>query len=273
LRRCAAERARRLALGLLAAAAVAAPARAVPCDVELRRPLQFASGSVGGCVTRARLRALVHEKVKVGAPDAYEFLEDAEGRRPRTETCAQYVDAFRRGAQPVTTFDVAMEGFFVSTCGTLYALLAMKPARADHLDPRRPLDPRRLPLMVLPHQAPDEESELRAASARGLAVADYVPGRVRIRKVEARSLLLEYDGMLRRYDLVARGDIDGDGRADLLVSTASYAAGGSLRNYDMLLLARRDRGQALYDVLAPDLHCRYERGRYGCERRTGWRPY
>lgn len=260
-------------LPLVAAIAVAPAAVAGQCDYRLLQPLRFTDGAVGGCVNRTDIPALLARKVTVGATDAYEFLAAKNGRRVRTENCGQYTAAVRRGAEAATTFDITMEGFFIRTCGALHALAAVKPARTSHLDGARLLDPQRLPVVLLPFVSPGEARDLYAASVAQRSIGDLAPGRAVLKEPAPHALIVDYDGMRRHYDAIARGDFDGDGIEDLLVSAATHALGGSFRSYDIFLMTRRDPGQRLYGVLGGSMRCAYDGSRYACAQERGWQPF
>jgi hypothetical protein len=241
------------------------------CDYYLYKPLQFADGKVQGCVGRDGLESAFRRKVKIGTDqdDGYEFLSGE-----RVMNCGDYVKAKKKGLEANSTFDKSMESFFIGTCGALAGMRGSIVPKKDYVDIKTYPALEKFPVFLLPAYSGDEEAELLAASNGGKNLKDYsLSKKIEIKKTD-KNLAFEgiYDDMARSFELVAKGDFNGDGYADLLVFTASYSRTGTFRAYEYILLTIRDNSQKMYDVRSGDEGCLYEKGSYLCSPEHKWSP-
>jgi len=238
-----------------------AQVKSTPLPVRLLSALEFTHFTKTGLVTRSEVLGLLGEKVYLGSTDekAYEFLAlptqpgtgpnpaappalPTEGKRIRVETVEQYVAALKQGASPSTTFDMAMEGWFVPPAACLNFLNRAEESRQSYL-PNRLLE--ELPNSILGYNDSAQERDLGDAAARGVRLSDY--GRSgRLRKLSSTNGALKFEFGVRDYHLreLARGDFSGDGNEDsLVVVNWRYREGTGLGC--KVILVQRTQGQAL----------------------------
>jgi len=242
------------------------------CDYYLYKPLQFADGKVQGCVSKKEVAAAFGRKVKIGTDqdDGYEFLSGE-----RVMNCSDYIKAKNKGLEAKSTFDKSMESFFIGTCGALAGLRGSLVPKKDYVDIKTYPALEKLPVFLLPAYSGDEEAELLAASNQGKNLKEYtLSKKIEINKMD-KNLAFEviYDDMARSFELVAKGDFNRDGYADLLVFTASYSRTGTFRAYKYILLTIRDNSQEMYDVRSGDEGCLYEKGSYACSSEHRWSAF
>ena len=226
--------------------AAARPAR-------LLTPLEFSSFTVCTNLTKAAVATLMREKVKVGSADAdaYLFLAlpaspsansnpaqppglPTIGQRIQVETVDQYVAALKRGANPFTTFDIAMDSWFRSPAATLLFLSQAHDSRRSLL-PAKLLQ--QLPVSILGYHGSDQEAELRQAAMTGTTLRDYqLNGK--LQSFQSAATTLKFESAVRRYHLIelARGDFNYDGHEDSLVQVNWHNLEGSGSGVELLLV-------------------------------------
>ena len=155
-----------------------------------------------------------------------------DGRKVDVKTCAEWDDCRERGGYPLTTYDITMDSWFSHG-----ALL----------------------LSNLPHMTPSAQSAFAGVSFdsyaleltyqhRGLVGRGPAPSspdtEVPSLRTEITPNRVEIDDRVFRefLDVIARGDYNGDGWEDLLISGMVYASQGSLRYPTSALKTKRGDG-------------------------------
>jgi hypothetical protein len=200
----------------------------------LLQPLRFRDFTVTGEVTAAGVARLLREPVKIGTDDpaGYEFLSrDGGVTHVRVETVAEYLAARHSGAMPLTTFDLAMDSWFQSTVGTLVFLQSCQPATNSFL-PEHLLA--NLPVTILDWHGDEERLRLERDGARGRRLVDYWrTGRLRRWRSSPQELSFQFKAQTYQLTELARGDWDGDGSEDALVTVTTHYLHGTGRSKGM----------------------------------------
>lgn len=245
------------------------------CDYYLYKPVQFTDGIMQGCVSKNELESAFGRKVKIGTNDDSVYdnflswsLEEEESRR--VENCNDYINAKEKGRAANSTFDKAMESFFISACVPLTALKRSIVPKKDFLDVKNYPLLEKFPVFLLPDLSPEAQTRLLSESNRGKSLKDYSFSKKIKIEVKDKSINVIWDDYERSFDLVATGDFTGDGYASLLLFTASYSRTGTYRYYQSILLTMRDYNQKMYDVHLENEGCLYEKGKYVCSPEQKW---
>jgi len=176
------------------------------------------------------------------------------GLKISARTCAEWDACVERGGYPLTTFDIAMASWFDG--GAL--LLSNLP----HMSASTQSAFAGVPFETY---APLVSDVHRDAVLRG-EVRNSIDSRADGVGMDISKDRIEIDDGYRRevLDVIARGDFDGDGWEDLLVSGMVYATQGSLRYPTRALMTRRGDGPMM-DITP--LLC----DRPPCESEIAWR--
>lgn len=165
-------------------------------------------------------KALCNERIGMGGQDGYEFLRLGKDYI-RVETANEYWKASFAGAEPLTTYDLAMNSFFVKSLGAVKFLLHVKPSTKSHLRS----DLAYLPVGFLTWVGSEQRKALEEDNAAGKTLLDYAKqGKVRLLKRKFHKLQFEYEATYYYVDELARGDYDGDGYEDALLNVTYYGA-------------------------------------------------
>lgn len=210
---------------------------AAETGVCLSKPLTFADGTVSGCLAAAEVEALKDRRVSLGANPKVDGLTLTHptdyNKQRKVATCRQYDQATTEGWYAMSTFDIAMEGYFKRDCGVLRSIAKGARAKSSFLGSTRDglADVEELSARALRPMLPD---------AAGGTVGDLVKGgAITIGTRSPERVALTSQGMDGELVALARGDFNGDGLEDLLTLCAVHAEGGSFRAYDLLVLTRR----------------------------------
>ena len=238
-----------IAFALTSAASLLA---AEPPDltVRLMAPLELADFTVVGAITPAGALRLMKEKIKLGSPeaDAYEFLmvpadpksqdPKAAEQRIRVENVEQYLAAMKRGAYPMTTFDIAMDGWAVRPTAVLKFVSRCVESKRTHL-PERLLPA--LPVEILGLVGSAAGKALKADTAKGKTLGDYQQAG-KLKQFQHKMHELHFEDATQQFVLteLARGDLDRDGNEDALVAVAWAYRGGSGNGFHTVVIRRAD---------------------------------
>jgi hypothetical protein len=190
----------------------------------------------------------MNQKLKIGADgdDAYNFLRkeasfDCE-EYVHAETVSQYVAAINGGACAMSTFEMSMQGFFIYATDTLTFLDRAKPSRQSLMGRSNLLD---LSVSFLFWQGREEENRLKQHAAAGFSLRDYQKaGRItEVKFGKDGRLSFEFSNKEYVIHWMARGDEDGDGLEDRLISVAKYNIGGTGRIYDTYTVSKKKAKQ------------------------------
>ena len=188
------------------------------------------------------LDALFDAKISIGEGQgqSYEFMRlkfDDPDSYLITETANQYLDAKKRGAMPMTTYDITMSSWFNGVVPVLVFLKECKYSNMSFMVD----DLMDLSVSFLPWVGSDEREQLESDSAAGLTLRNYLKKEL-ISEVPRESDFEIGFKMQNRYELVvtehARGDYDGDGYEDSLITVAKVYLEGSGRDYSAYLVSR-----------------------------------
>lgn len=238
-----------LAVSVFAGAPMLADRASAENGVCLSQPLQFADGTVSGCLAPGEIEALLDRRVALGPNRSVEGLTVTHptdfNQQRKVGTCREYERASAEGWYALSTFDMAMESYFKRECGTLRSMARAARARSSFLDRPAP------GLQGFDQLSASVLSPL-LGEGRG-TVGDLVrAGRLTIAEQGTRALKLEAAGARGELTEIARGDFDGDGIEDILAFCAVHAEGGSYRSYDLMVLSRRTAGGPLEVVMTPE---------------------
>lgn len=209
--------------------------------------IDFTTTTLTGPVSKASLATWWNKKLKIGSedPDTYEFLITTNGqdKRLRVETCQQYTNAIQQGAYSLTTADMAMECSFIRAAGTLKF---MGTAQAStHPLPDNFLA--QLPVSLLGWVGSDEEAKINADTSKGITLKDYArSGKVTKFKPGNHGLQIQTEGKDFAVEELARGDWDGDGTEEALVSVTWHYREGSGFGYELYVAMKSANGPSLH---------------------------
>ena len=181
-------------------------------------PMEFVGLTVSNLDEVEDLNNLFNEKPSMLGQESYFFLrqdfDDAESYI-RTETVTQYLDAIKDGAAAFTTYDLAMQGFFMEIADTLLFLTEAKPSKFSLISD----DLMDLPVFILPWVGSEERIRHQTDGEKGMTLRDYYK-QGRITKVEKEPYGIRFeipDRFVVYYSENARGDYDRDGYEDLQI--------------------------------------------------------
>ena len=181
-------------------------------------PMEFVGLTVSNLDEVEDLNNLFNEKLSMLGQESYFFLrqdfDDAESYI-RTETVTQYLDAIKDGAAAFTTYDLAMQGFFMEIADTLLFLTEAKPSKFSLISD----DLMDLPVFILPWVGSEERIRHQTDGEKGMTLRDYYK-QGRITKVEKEPYGIRFeipDRFVVYYSENARGDYDRDGYEDLQI--------------------------------------------------------
>jgi hypothetical protein len=128
-------------------------------------------------------------------------------------------------------------------CRVIAALPALTSATVDHLG-AFPLDQarlRELPAALIPTPSRDEAAALEAASTGGATWTEKDRG-ARVGRSRRGMTVVESKARRCFLEVIARGDLDGDGVEDLLLWRSGGGRRGTWTTTDVFVLTRRARG-------------------------------
>jgi len=208
---------------------------------KISEPLEFKGRVVSGSLRKSEVEALLDLPVRNGNSDLKEGY-GVEMTRPNHEkviayTCREWKKAQEEKAYSATTYDMAMEGFLIHTCGLLFELQRAKlPIKSFIANPRVSLaNLDLLPAEILTAITEDDEKERERL--RGKTVSEVVASKD-VEKADEEALTLSYGGYRQSFWEGARADFNGDGIEDILVFTGGRAEGGTMGYSDYFVLTR-----------------------------------
>lgn len=204
-------------------------------------PLEFKGRVVSGSLRRSDIRELLNLPVRNGDTSLKEGygveMTKPDGEKFMAYTCVDWKKAQAEEAYPATTYDMAMEGFLIHTCGLVFELQrATLPLKSFIANPHVGL----ANLNLLPGEilsAMPEEHAQEKERLRGTTVSEVVAPK-NIEKAKDEIVTLSYGGFKQSFWEAARADFNGDGVEDVLVFTAGGAEGGTMGYADYCVLTR-----------------------------------
>ncbi len=230
-------------------------ARGKELTFKIATPLKFKGRVISGILRQSDIPQLLDLAVRNGDTDLAEDygvqMTGPNNAKVMVYTCWQWKSAQTEGAYSATTYDMAMESFFIRTCGLLFELQKAKlPIRSFVANPRVTLaDLNLLPAEILA-SIPLGGATDRAR--RGKTIAQVVPPQDVI-EADADRLTLSYGGFRQSFWVSARADFNGDGMEDILVFTGGRADGGTMSYSDYFILTRTSPSGPLKLIQTTDM--------------------
>ena len=208
------------------------------------QPFEFEELTVSSFDEVPDVDSLFDQKISMGGQDGYEFLRlDLEDNKSyvRVETAGQYLEMRRKGAAPYTTYDIAMNSWFVRILPPLvfskHSSTSKRSLLGDEL-----MD---LSVSFLPWFGSKERIRLESDTAKGFSLADYLKNyRIKSVKKSQNRVSFETSGMRHSIDELVRGDYDGDGFGDSIIKHNQHYIEGSGRSYTCYIVKRTDESKA-----------------------------
>jgi hypothetical protein len=207
---------------------------------KIEVPLEFKGRTVSGTLRKTQISQLLNLPVRNGDTDP-RALYGVEMTTPSHKkfmvyTCEEWKKSRAAEDYSATTYDMAMEGYLIRTCGLLFEFQKGKlPVRSFIENPHIGLDNLdSLPAEMLSFIPEGSENGSRL---RGFTVAQIVP-RKSIEEARKDELILSYGGLRQEFWEAARADFNGDGIEDILVFTSGRAEGGTMGYSDYFVLTR-----------------------------------
>lgn len=167
--------------------------------------------------------------------DPYEVeMTMKDDRKVTARTCKEWAAAMDAGGYAYTTVDMTMQSWFLDASARLAMVPALVPSRHSAFagQPFRAYAP-----------ALSEYCMYAAASRlRQAAKPDRITSSVKGDEFSCVLVDAEWEEMFR---VVARGDYNGDGWEDLVVSSAQHALSGSGRSYDWAVYTQVGKGRLI----------------------------
>lgn len=174
--------------------------------------------------------------------------DSVEGRE-QIETCRVFFKETEKSFDLQTSYDIAAFSFFEARCIPLRFLTEARPSATsvvkEYLFSRKSL-------ADLPACLGRSISDSSKFSPTG-SLAGMKRG-WRVKKATARSLEFENSESRRMLDLLAWGDVNGDGIEDVVTTVSEYQKGGSFRSFSTLVLTRL-QPKSLFLPIAGDHSC------------------
>lgn len=212
------------------------------------RPETFRSGPLADADDPKSAGALLRRRFGPTDEDRVRLLKD--GREALAATCDDFLALLRKGFAPGSTVEIHAAGSALVRCGGLELFSRMHASRERHLDAG---ELRAEILDVLPPCVGGMHASDDAHAAAGRASGNRVPWSRFDPEVKAVRELAGFafgkPGEETVLTPLARGDLDGDGREDLLVASIARATQGTWAGCRLFVLTRR-AGDPVVRVLA-----------------------
>ncbi len=218
-------------------------------SINITGTLHFSKKTISGKVTQAQLQKMSHYKID-GAGQFPQGLSFNKGKHA-VSNCASY---WQYGLDPQNTYQIAMTGFFITTCDALKYLMQAQPAQHNEVAGTHLNNPQLLGLSLLPIISEDDQQQIKAYQQQGKTMASLIQQK-QVKVIPTKKIneiTLQYEGMQANYLEIARGDFNHDGYQDILARQVTSAIGGSYRGYAAVLLSRTNKNKALQIMPAPD---------------------
>ncbi|MGC2830752.1 MAG: hypothetical protein WB627_07040 [Candidatus Acidiferrum sp.] len=222
---------------------------------KISTPLEFKGRVVSGSLRKSEIEALLDLPIRNGNSDLKEGygveMTRPSGGKFMAYTCREWEKAQYEKAYSATTYDMAMEGSLIHTCGLLFQLQnARLPLKSFVANPRVTLaDINLLPAEILGVNGDEEDEENNERRLRGLTISQAVPAKD-IQEANRTFLRLSFGGFQQLFQEAARADFDGNGFEEIFVFTGGRAEGGTLGYADNLILTRTNPSDPLKLVQA-----------------------
>lgn len=216
-------------------ASIVTPGRAGDA-VCLSAPMEFTDKNVTGCLDAKDADALMDRTIKLGENAGERGVSLSSptnaGQRRVVGTCREYNAAIREGWFAMSTVDMTMESFFKQECGLINAIAHARRARSSFVSS---------PLIGLANLDLVSAQTISALvpGAQGSLKSLVDSGAVAVEAHGARRLQFATRDQFAVLTEIARGDFDGDGLEDVFAVLAVHAKGGTMRDYEPLVLSRR----------------------------------
>lgn len=202
------------------------------------RPEAFRGGPLADADGPKTARALLRRRFRPTDDARVRLLKD--GREALAATCEEFLALLEKGFAPGSTMEIHAAGSALLRCGGLKLFSSMKASRERHLDVR---ELRAEILDVLPPCVGGMHASADAHVAAGRASSNRVPWSrfdPDVKEVRERAgFAFGMPGEETVLTPLARGDLDGDGREDLLVASTARATEGTWVSYRLFVLTRR----------------------------------
>ncbi len=222
---------------------------------KIATPLEFKGRVVSGSLRQSDIPQLLDLPIRNGDTNLAEGYGVQMTRPNNTKfmvyTCRAWRNAQAEGAYSATTYDMAMESFFIDTCGLLFELQKAKlPVKSFIANPRVTLaDLNLLPAEILESMPVDGAAD---RARRGKTIAQVVSPQDVI-EAHADGLTVSYGGFRQSFWEGARADFNGDGIEDILVFTGGRAEGGTMGYSDYFILTRTSPSGPLELIQTTDM--------------------
>ncbi|HEX9241099.1 MAG TPA: hypothetical protein VF875_01525 [Anaeromyxobacter sp.] len=173
------------------------------------------------------------------------------GREAHPATCAGFLRLIGSGWEPGSTLEIHAAGSLLFRCGGLDLVARARPARESHVaEPiAGPSSLAQLPPCVGGmHASDDVHAAAMRASAERVSWGRFDPT-AKMEEGSRTKLAVRDSDAETTLEVLAEGDIDGDGRQDLVVSSRVRATEGTWTRYGVYALTRR-AGDPLFRVVA-----------------------
>lgn len=245
----------RISLGLAAVSLLVSGslgARAAPNTQEksicfnISVSLEFKGRIVSQSLRQSDIPKLLDLPVRNGDTDPAQRysveMTRSDNSKFKVHTCREWQKARTEGAFSETTYDMAMEGYFIRTCDLLFKLQSAKlPLKSFIANPRVTLaNLNLLPAEMLASMPDGEDRD----DFRGKTVSDVVSLK-NVKQEDPDNLRLVFGGFEQYFQEAARADFNGDGVEDVFVFTGGRAEGGTMGYSDCLILTRTSPSGAL----------------------------
>lgn len=216
--------------------------------------LKFKGLRLTGTLKQSQIPKLLQMPVRNGDTDPKRLygvtLTWPNGNTHVVYTCQQWKQAVAAKAYPAFTYDMAMNGYYISTCTLLYSLQNATLPRISFIShPRVTLaNLSLLPAQILGFMPYSKKKEDRL---RSLTIAQVVPVK-KIKIVNNNTLRLSYSGLDQIFWEGARADFNRDGYEDILIYTFGHAIGGTMTYSDYFILTRTHPSGPLKVINIPE---------------------
>ena len=210
---------------------------------EILKSIEFSSRLLSGLLERTDVEPLLDEPLlprRSGLEELKMMRGAAETRSVRT--CREWANAVNDGFHTATTYDIKEEAFFKRAYSLIRAFSKASVAETTYLDVvQAGLDSLDfLSVTLLPVLSGDDVREIAALAASSTSVGDLVrAGEVEIQEASRNYLSLIYSHLGKAFWATLRADLNNDGIEDMLVSTYTWATGGTLGFGEVIVLTRR----------------------------------
>ena len=164
--------------------------------------------------------------------------------------CREYLGLSEKGFHAESSYSIAMESWFKSTCYPLQYLEKALPSRISHLKNFRlanePLE--NLPLTLDLILSGDDERAAKAALEKGMTWRDFAPD-AKVEVTNPNEILIKREDSETKLTLLAWGDFNHDGVEDILLGVGHSVPSGTYSHYGHAILTRLEKGGKLVQIM------------------------